>query len=116
MTEGETARKPWGFFEVLANEPDHRVKRFTINPRSRLSLQRHQKRQEHWFVLRGEAVATLGDRKVTLVPGSSVDVPLRTIHRIENLKEEAFVFIEVQRGEYFEDDDIERLADDYGRV
>jgi mannose-6-phosphate isomerase-like protein (cupin superfamily) len=116
MTDGEMSKRPWGFYEVLAQEPDHMVKRITLNPGARLSLQRHQRRQEHWYVLKGEAVATLGDKQVTLTPGSSVDIPLRTIHRIQNQDKEPFVFIEVQRGEYFGDDDIERFADDYGRV
>lgn len=112
----DSPQRPWGFYEVLADEPDHKIKRITVNPGGRLSLQRHQKRQEHWYTLKGSAIATLNDTTVKLSPGSSVDVPVRTIHRIENNGEEPFVFIEIQRGDYFGEDDIERFEDDYGRV
>jgi mannose-6-phosphate isomerase len=116
MTAIETPHRPWGFFEILADESDHRVTRITMNPGARLSLQRHQRRFEHWYVLAGEAEATLGDRRVLLTPGSSLDIPVKTVHRIENRTRTPFVFIEIQRGEYFGDDDIERFEDDYGRV
>ncbi len=109
------SQRPWGYYEILADAPDHKVKRITVNPHSRLSLQRHQRRLEHWYAISGEAVATLGDHKVSLTPGTAVDIPMRTVHRIENTGDTPFVFIEIQRGEYFGEDDIERLEDDYGR-
>lgn len=114
---GENAsQRPWGYSEVLTDEPDHKIQRITLSPGGRLSLQRHQKRQEHWFVLKGEALAFLGNQMVKLMPGSSLDIPVRTIHRLENRGTESFVLIEIQRGEYFGEDDIERLEDDYGRI
>lgn len=116
MTDRESPQRPWGYYEVLADEADHKVKRMTILPGGRLSLQRHQRRSEHWYVIQGEATATLGSETVRLSPGSSVDVPLRTVHRIENLSKAPFVYIEVHRGEYFGEDDIERFEDDYGRI
>jgi len=116
MTDNESPQRPWGYFEVLVDEPDHKIKRITVNPGGRLSLQRHQKRIEHWYALKGKAVATLGERQSELSVGDSVDIPVRTIHRIHNPYDRPFVFIEIQRGEYFGEDDIERFEDDYGRV
>jgi mannose-6-phosphate isomerase len=116
MTDAESPQRPWGFVEILAEERDHKVIRLTIIPGGRLSLQRHQRRLEHWYVIKGSATATLGDKKVKLSAGSSVDVPMRTVHRIENLGSDPFVLIEIQRGEYFGEDDIERFEDDYGRI
>ena len=116
MTDVETPHRPWGFYEVLADEPDHKVKRITVIPGGRLSLQRHEKRMEHWYAVTGKAVATVGDKHLKLSPGKSVDIPIRTIHRLENKAKKPFVFIEIQRGEYFGEDDIERFEDDYGRT
>ncbi len=116
MTDAESPQRPWGFYEILADAPDHKVKRITVIPGGRLSLQRHQRRIEHWYVLKGNAVATLGERQVELSPGAAVDIPVRTTHRIQNPGDEPFVFIEIQSGEYFGEDDIERFEDDYGRV
>ena len=63
MTDVETPHRPWGFYEILADEPDHRVKRITVNPGGRLSLQRHEKRMEHWYVVTGKALL---DGRLTL--------------------------------------------------
>ena len=61
-----TEHRPWGSFTVLADEPDHKVKRIVVKPGQRLSLQRHKHRQEHWLIVSGEAVVTLDDNLVTL--------------------------------------------------
>ena len=116
MTEQEQDHRPWGFYVVLADEPDHKVKRIVVHPGKRLSYQRHFRRAEHWLVLKGRAVVTLDDREVELGPGQAADIPLGTAHRILNPGDDPLVFIEVQRGEYFGEDDIERLEDDFGRV
>lgn len=107
--------RPWGFFEVLADEPHHKVKRIAVFPHHRLSLQRHRRRSEHWYLISGQAVVVLGDRKIPLACGQSVDIPLGVWHRIMNPGVVDLVFIEVQTGEYFGEDDIERAEDDYGR-
>lgn len=108
--------RPWGYYTVLADEPTHKVKRICVYPGKRLSLQRHQRRCEHWHVIDGEALVTLDQAQVKLQPGQSVDIPFGAIHRIENRSEQPMAFIEVQRGDYFGEDDIERLEDDFGRV
>ena len=112
--EGE--KKPWGGYEVLSNRADHKVKRIVVNAGERLSLQRHQKRSEHWFVVSGEGDVTLGEKLVRLRAGESVDIPKGSLHRVSNPGVEPLVFIEIQRGDYFGEDDIERFEDDYGRL
>ena len=107
--------RPWGFYEVLSDRDDHKVKRITVYPKKRLSLQRHRKRSEHWHVLSGSALVDLNGKEVTLKAGESVDIPTGATHRIKNTGKDNMVFIEVQRGDYFGEDDIERLEDDYGR-
>jgi len=112
----EEDHRPWGYYRVLADEPDHKVKRIIVYPGKRLSLQRHRHRSEHWFLLRGEAVVTLDNIEIRLRDGESVDIPRGAAHRIMNAGTVDLAFIEVQRGDYFGEDDIERLADDFGRV
>jgi mannose-6-phosphate isomerase len=109
-------RRPWGYYEVLSDEADHKVKRITVDPGKRLSLQRHRRRSEHWHMLSGQAVVTVDGQDVSLRPGDSVNVHCGAAHRIHNPGADPVVFIEVQRGDYFGEDDIERLDDDYGRV
>jgi len=111
-----TDHRPWGNFTILADEPDHKVKRITVNPGSRLSLQRHRRRREHWLVVSGKALATLNSDIVELAPGEALDIPREAIHRVENRGNKPLVFIEIQLGDYFGEDDIERLEDDYGRA
>lgn len=108
--------RPWGYYVILSDEPDHKVKRIIVFPGKRLSLQRHKHRSEHWHVIKGEALVTLENTQLTLKDGESVDIPFGAIHRIENRGKEDLAFIEVQRGDYFGEDDIERLEDDFGRV
>ena len=112
---GETDHRPWGYYTVLADEADHKVKRICVYPGKRLSLQRHSRRSEHWYLVAGEGIVTLDTRAVALKPGEAIDIPCGTAHRFQNPGSGEAVFIEVQRGEYFGEDDIERLADDYGR-
>ncbi len=108
--------RPWGFYTVLADEPDHKVKRIVVYPDKRLSLQRHKHRSEHWHMVSGKALVTLNEKQVPLKKGMSVDIPAGSAHRIKNTGLENLVFIEIQQGDYFGEDDIERLEDDFGRV
>ena len=95
---------------------DHKVKTLLVYPGKRLSYQRHRHRGEHWFVVRGTGTVTLDGVDHAVRPGTAVDVPVGTAHRIENTGEVDLVIIEIQRGESFDEDDIERLEDDFGRA
>jgi mannose-6-phosphate isomerase-like protein (cupin superfamily) len=108
--------RPWGEFFVLSDEATHKVKRIVVRPGERLSYQRHEHRAEHWFVVGGAAVVTLDGAEHTVGTGEAIDIPRTAAHRIENRGSVDLVFIEVQHGSYFGEDDITRLDDDYGRV
>jgi mannose-6-phosphate isomerase len=108
--------RPWGYYQVLSDESDHKVKRIVVHPGQRLSLQRHRLRMEHWHIVQGYAVVTVNSREIPVCAGESIDIPQGAWHRIKNSGQDNVVFIEVQRGEYFGEDDIERLEDDYGRA
>ena len=109
-------QRPWGYFRVLADEPDHKVKRIVVLPGMRLSLQRHQYRSEHWHVVSGRAIVTRDGHDRALVAGESIDIACGVAHRVLNPGPDPLAFIEVQRGSYFGEDDIERLEDDFGRL
>jgi len=112
----ETDHRPWGYYTVLADQPDHKVKRICVYPGKRLSLQCHRRRAEHWYLLSGEAVVTLDGKEILLRDGQSVDIPRGAAHRLFNAGKTDAALIEVQTGEYFGEDDIERIEDDYGRI
>ncbi len=108
--------RPWGSYTVLEDAADHKVKEIVVRPGRRLSYQRHARRAEHWFVVRGSGTVTLDGAPFPVGAGSTVDVGRGVAHRIANDGEADLVFVEVQHGEYFGEDDIVRLEDDYGRV
>jgi mannose-6-phosphate isomerase len=108
--------RPWGYFVVLSDESDHKVKRITVYPDKRLSLQRHRHRSEHWVIINGNALVTLEDNEIPLKKGQSIDIPLHAAHRIRNIGQDNLIFIEIQQGKYFGEDDIERIEDDFGRI
>ena len=107
--------RPWGSFTTLQDMSSHKVKEIVVKSGQRISYQSHQKRAEHWYIVRGDGVVTLNgdDRQVSA--GDSVEVELGAKHRIANKGESDLIFIEVQTGMYFGEDDIERFEDDYGR-
>jgi mannose-6-phosphate isomerase len=107
--------RPWGCYDVLADDPGYKVKTITVTPGQRLSYQRHARRSEHWFVVSGEGDVTLDGQVMTVRAGEAIDVPVGVAHRIHNTGQDPLVFVEVQRGDYFGEDDIVRLDDDYGR-
>jgi mannose-6-phosphate isomerase len=112
----ERDERPWGSFEVLAEGEGYKVKRIEVKPRHRLSLQFHDSRSEHWVMVAGEALVTVGDREVMLRANEAVLIPPRTKHRVANNGNDAVVFVEVQYGSYLGEDDITRLEDDYNRI
>lgn len=107
--------RAWGHFTVLDEAETYKVKRIEVMPRHRLSYQRHAHRAEHWMVVAGSAKVTLEGRELIVAVGETVDVPIGAAHRIENVGTETLIFIEIQRGKYLGEDDIQRLQDDYGR-
>lgn len=107
--------RPWGHYEVLANPGAFKIKTIYVESGQRLSYQRHQHRAEHWFIVRGEATVVLDGTVFKYKAGDSVDVAIGQLHRIGNESKNPLVFIEVQTGSYFGEDDIERLEDDYSR-
>ena len=109
-------QRPWGYFKVLCREEMFNVKKIVVYPGKRLSLQRHRQRSEHWHILNGEASITLNDRMLKVHEGESVDIQQEELHRIENTGSNDLIFIEIQRGDYFGEDDIERIEDDFGRI
>ncbi len=115
ILEGRENYRPWGHYENLLERADHKIKELIVNPGERLSLQKHRRRAEHWTVVSGEALVTVGEKEILLKPGQSVDVPTGAVHRIMNPGEIPMVLVEVQMGDYFGEDDIIRLEDDYDR-
>lgn len=109
--------RPWGTFETLSmSEGQYQVKRITVLPQKKLSLQFHNHRSEHWIVVQGEIVAQVGDDFQQLQKNQSLYIPKHVKHRIINNTSKSAVLIEVQVGDYLGEDDITRLEDDYGRL
>jgi mannose-6-phosphate isomerase len=114
--EREHDERPWGSYTVIEEQPDHKVKTILVRPGKRLSYQLHEHRAEHWFVVRGHGRVTLDGSDREVGPGSTVEVDIGVAHRVANTGDDDLVFIEVQHGDSFAEDDIVRLEDDYGRV
>ena len=113
---GEISERPWGTYEVLAEADGYKVKRITVLPGGRLSLQSHQHRAEHWVVVTGIATVTVGDTVQQIAVNEHAHIPLQTRHRLENDTGELLVLIEVQSGAYLGEDDIFRYEDIYDRL
>ncbi len=113
---GERGERPWGHYLVLIEGRGYKVKQFVVRPGKRLSLQKHARRSEHWAVVSGEALVTLNAETLRRAAGESVDIPLGALHRVESVGTEDLVIVEIQRGDYVGEDDIERFQDDFGRA
>ncbi|PJA45195.1 mannose-6-phosphate isomerase [Candidatus Uhrbacteria bacterium CG_4_9_14_3_um_filter_50_9] len=107
--------RPWGRYDILDCGDGYQVKRITVNPGGRLSYQRHEMREEYWVILSGRVQFTLDDVETEHGPGAVLIIPIRSKHRLACISDTPAVFIEVQRGDYLGEDDIERFSDDYGR-
>jgi mannose-6-phosphate isomerase len=107
--------RPWGRYEILSESSDHKVKRIVVDAGARFSYQRHQHRAEHWFIVSGNAKVTHEGLEFEMSAGDSIDIAQGELHRLANIGSEPVVFIEVQSGSYFGEDDIERIEDDYNR-
>lgn len=112
----KTVHRPWGSFTILEDEDDCKVKRLVVKPGQVLSLQLHHRRSEHWTVVSGTAKVRVGDDEFLLEENKSVYIPVETLHRLENPTDTDIALIEVQCGDYFGEDDIERFEDIYGRM
>jgi mannose-6-phosphate isomerase-like protein (cupin superfamily) len=113
---GESATRPWGRWEVIAVGDQYTVKRITVLPRQRLSLQYHHHRSEHWTVVEGHAEVEIEGMLRQLGFGEHVYIPVGAKHRVRNGGHAPLVFIEVQIGDLLDENDIVRLSDDYGRL
>ncbi len=114
MTDAENIR-PWGRYDIIETGAGYQVKRIVVQPRQRLSYQRHAQRAERWVIVSGTAKVTLDDVESLVVAGEVIHVATMMKHRIENPGDVLLLFIEVQLGDYLGEDDIERFSDDYGR-
>lgn len=114
-SEHVTTYRPWGSYTILEQGPRYKIKRVVVNPGEKLSLQTHSHRSEHWVVVKGTAKVSIGGKEIFIHENESAYVPKSTLHRLENAGKIPVEIIEVQNGEYVEEDDIERFSDDYGR-
>jgi mannose-6-phosphate isomerase len=117
----ERTERPWGWYESVDESAGFKVKRIGVHPGKQISLQTHAQRAEHWVVVRGTAVVTLGQadgslKEITLQGGQHCDIALGQIHRLSNRTYEPVEIVEVQLGSYLGEDDITRLQDDFGRA
>ena len=107
--------RPWGTYEVLEDRKHYKLKEIVVNPGQRLSYQSHHKRTEVWTVVAGSGVVNLEGQELDAFPGRCFFIPRESKHRMECNSKKPLVFVEVQVGDYFGEDDIVRYDDDYGR-
>ena len=110
-----TAHRPWGTYTILEESNKYKIKRIVVKPGKRLSLQKHFHRSEHWIVVEGTALVTVGEKEVLVRPNESTYIPMGEVHRLENPGKVDVVLIEAQVGEYLGEDDIVRIEDDFKR-
>ncbi len=108
--------RPWGYYMVTSFGEGYQTKIIHVNPGQKLSVQSHNHRSEHWFVLSGEANVILDKKEIILHPGQSIDIPVKSIHSLQNLQKTDLEVIEIQTGEILSEEDIIRYSDIYGRV
>tara|TARA_B100000780_G_C21039755_1_gene417184 strand:- start:505 stop:855 length:351 start_codon:yes stop_codon:yes gene_type:complete len=116
MISIEKEERPWGRFYVLHDEPSYKLKRIEVDPEGRLSYQFHFKRSETWTIVEGVGTITLDGIKKDYNSGQTILIPQGVKHRIQNNTNKKVIFIEVQTGSYFGEDDIVRIEDDYNRT
>ena len=101
---------------MLSDAESFKVKRIVVDPGAQLSYQSHERRAEHWVIVAGQAEVQLDGQRQEFKAGDYIKIPTRAKHRIKNIGNEELVFVEVQTGEYFGEDDIVRYQDDYERT
>ena len=113
---GEKDTRPWGEWEIIDVGNKYIVKRITVFPNGKLSLQKHTYRNEHWIITEGEAFVTLNDECKTYKENEHIFIPTQTIHRVENKATKNLIFIEIQTGDVLDENDIIRIEDIYNRI
>ena len=108
--------RPWGSYDSVDNGERFQVKRITVKPGAKLSVQMHHHRAEHWIVVSGTAKVTNGEQELLLTENQSTYIPVGVVHALENPGKVPLELIEVQSGSYLGEDDIVRFEDRYGRV
>lgn len=108
--------RPWGKYEIISDDSEFKIKVIAVNPGQQLSLQSHLHRSEHWVIIDGVGEVVINEQVVTVSPGSSIVIPSNSKHRMRNTGKKVLRFVEVQTGEYFGEDDIQRYEDDYNRT
>ncbi len=116
MNSTTTETRPWGSYTILDEQVYCKVKRIEVTPGHKLSLQSHEKREELWTVVAGAGIMTLDERSYPVQSGDVISIAIGQKHRIENNGATPLLFIEIQTGSYFGEDDIIRYEDNYGRV
>jgi mannose-6-phosphate isomerase len=116
MISIEKEKRPWGQFFVIHDESNYKLKRIEVNSGGRLSYQFHHKRSEAWTIVEGEGHITIDGISKDYYKGDTILIPLGVKHRVENKSSKKLIFIEVQTGSYFGEDDIVRIEDDYNRL
>lgn len=109
--------RPWGYYETIYGD-DHsgyKVKKIVVSPHKRLSLQSHCNRSEHWVIVNGTGKVQVGNELYTVTKNNHIHIPIKELHRIENIGDELLEFIETQIGNYLGEDDIIRYEDDFDR-
>jgi len=107
---------PWGFHNLVVDNKSYKVKILSINPKSQLSMQKHQHREEHWIVVKGNGEVVIDGKINAINAGEYIKIPKKSVHCVMNTSSENMVIIEIQLGEILKESDIERISDIYGRV
>ena len=107
--------RPWGYYEIIKEKDNYKIKVITVNPGQRLSYQVHDKRDEYWVVISGSGLLTINGNESECHPGTAICIEANDAHRVANTGEKTLIFAEVQLGTYFGEDDIVRIDEDYGR-
>jgi mannose-6-phosphate isomerase len=108
--------RPWGRFFVIEDQKNFKIKKIEVEIGQRLSYQYHKKRSEVWVIITGTGIVTINDKKQDFKKDDVIIIPKESKHRIENNGNDVVVFIEIQTGSYFGEDDIVRIKDDYNRL
>jgi mannose-1-phosphate guanylyltransferase/mannose-6-phosphate isomerase len=115
VTQPKVSLRPWGSWTSLLHNPSYQIKFIEVKPGSRLSLQKHRHRSEHWVVVSGTAIVTRDEDRLEVHQNESAFLPMGSVHRLENCGKVPLQVIEIQVGEYLGEDDIVRIEDDWAR-